>query len=436
MPVSSLPATTLMTPSTSSALSKAIHNDRLSRLTPAATPPTPTTTTTEPPPRFIPEEGRPGIQTELSHIQFAVDSDTQAKVVLKTLTCPATAAHELAILDQLATHNVPHTLRLITTFTSNNASVLVFPRLQPFDHHHARLDLVRIAHLTRQLATSLAAIHALGIVHLDLSLANLMLAPTTNNICIIDWGLARSQQPPPPLTPLILDSSSTDTYNDDYDSSYSSSPSPSLPPFLLRSSSCLSLSSHHSGLSMSPSSSSYYYSYSPPPPLPTTTSATEPKDYHPLGRGTPGYIAPEMYSGTATGTAPDIFSLGIILGQMLEPYLPDCQLSCLGSKLARSSTTADLVAARIRDHFDTQRTGYESPWTPIIAQAAHLLLLCLDHDPTSRPTAHQILQHPFLTASSEEFNGTDYASRAAEYLRLSICGSSPRDQPKIVVRYR
>jgi serine/threonine protein kinase len=40
--------------------------------------------------------------------------------------------------------------------------------------------------------------------------------------------------------------------------------------------------------------------------------------------GTPGYIAREVLQGKSTGTACDIYSLGVIFGEWLSLYIPDC----------------------------------------------------------------------------------------------------------------
>ncbi|TPX67363.1 hypothetical protein SpCBS45565_g03788 [Spizellomyces sp. 'palustris'] len=161
----------------------------------------------------------------------------------------------------------------------------------------------------------------------------------------------------------------------------------------------------------------------------------DPAHVHPIGRGTPGYIAPEMYAGTATCTAPDIYSAGVIMGQWLEPYLIDCSLSYLGSKLVRSSTTS-FITRKIQDHLDTQRIGYEDPWCPVVTYAAELLIKMFVVEPSRRITAAEIVQDPFVLAEDSEFEGTDFQSNAAALLRQSVCCGSPRDKPRIVMRYR
>ncbi|KNE72478.1 serine/threonine protein kinase [Allomyces macrogynus ATCC 38327] len=104
------------------------------------------------------------------------------------------------------------------------------------------------ADLVRQLLSALDAIHALGIVHLDVNPANLM-QDAVGRLVLIDFGLARVCDGTP----------------------------------------------------------------------------------HPPGRGTRGYIAPELFPPKmCTSTYPDLYSAGIVFGQLLEPYLAHCNLRILG----------------------------------------------------------------------------------------------------------
>lgn len=159
----------------------------------------------------------------------------------------------------------------------------------------------------------------------------------------------------------------------------------------------------------------------------------DPSQSHPMGRGTPGYVAPEMYTGTATCTAPDIYSAGVVMGQWLEPYLTGCSLSYLGSKLVRSSTTS-FITRKIQDHLDSQRLGYAPPWCPVVTHAAELLMQMLEADPTRRAKADDILHHPFITAAASDFEGTDYEAHAKLLLKQSICGGRCREGPTIIYR--
>ncbi|TPX58179.1 hypothetical protein PhCBS80983_g03289 [Powellomyces hirtus] len=163
------------------------------------------------------------------------------------------------------------------------------------------------------------------------------------------------------------------------------------------------------------------------------------KEPHPIGRGTPGYIAPEMYTPYATGTQPDVYSAGVILGQWLEPYLPDCSLSYLGSRLVRPSTTT-FVIRKIQEQLEKTDDSEFEPlkWKPILRHAATLLISMLDPDPETRISAQQVLDHPFLTASPDEFEGTTYALYAAAVRNARCCCPIPKRKSgdQIVIRYR
>ncbi|KAJ3277486.1 Calcium/calmodulin-dependent protein kinase type IV [Borealophlyctis nickersoniae] len=163
-----------------------------------------------------------------------------------------------------------------------------------------------------------------------------------------------------------------------------------------------------------------------------------PRECHPCGRGTPGYIAPELYNGSATSTTPDIYSAGVILGQWLEPYLPACYLSQLGSKLVRPATTTQ-IANRIAERLASQKYGYEyPPWSPIVSKAGDLLVQMLEPDAGKRITAGRMLSHPFLVAPESEFAGTEFESHASSLLRGTMGGwGSVREKtPTVIIRYR
>ncbi|KAJ3178192.1 hypothetical protein HDU87_003744 [Geranomyces variabilis] len=326
-------------------------------------------------PRYIADPAFPTVETELSSVQHAVDSTNGSRVVLKRLNSPETAAHELCILERITAARLPHALALCDTFLDHATGerVLVFPELEHLRDQNG-LDLLYVRDLMRQLATGLAAAHAAGIAHLDVTRCNLMLHPSKprgENLVIIDWGLAR-------------------------------------------------VCSNH--------------------------------DPHPVGRGTPGYIAPEMYIDRgATDTQPDVYSAGVILGQWLEPYLPECSLSYLGSRLVRPSTTTFMVR-KIQELLDGDWYGGGdvsdgcggmmgqdgAGWKPILRHAATLLIAMLEPDPAARITPSQTLEHPFLMAEDGEFVGTTYAD-FAQSVRDARCGCAPRrgsSGDKIVVRYR
>ncbi|KAF9289436.1 hypothetical protein BGZ68_009346 [Mortierella alpina] len=130
--------------------------------------------------------------------------------------------------------------------------------------------------------------------------------------------------------------------------------------------------------------------------------------------GTTGYIAPEILSPETykahDPTAADLYSLGIVLGEMLEPYIPDCDLHYFGSKYLSMQNTNQTVA--LLTEFISQGCYYPR----VLLQAADLLKNMLAEDPRERTSAQELLRsHPFLAQSS---SGTlelcDWARRVQE----------------------
>ncbi|KAG9324523.1 hypothetical protein KVV02_006017 [Mortierella alpina] len=114
--------------------------------------------------------------------------------------------------------------------------------------------------------------------------------------------------------------------------------------------------------------------------------------------GTTGYIAPEILSPATykahDPTVADLYSLGIVLGEMLEPYIPDCDLHYFGSKYLSIQNTNQTVTHL--NEFISQDCYYPH----VLLQAADLLKNMLAEDPRERTSAQDLLRsHPFLTAS-------------------------------------
>ncbi|KAF9207064.1 Calcium/calmodulin-dependent protein kinase type IV [Haplosporangium sp. Z 27] len=115
--------------------------------------------------------------------------------------------------------------------------------------------------------------------------------------------------------------------------------------------------------------------------------------------GTIGYIAPEVLRpqnyGEYDPTLADLYSLGIVLGQMLAPYIPDCDLHYFGSKYLSVENTNQTVAY-LKEFI--QETHYPS----VLTQAADLLRCMLEENPNNRRSAQDLLDtHPFLTTCPE-----------------------------------
>jgi serine/threonine protein kinase len=146
--------------------------------------------------------------------------------------------------------------------------------------------------------------------------------------------------------------------------------------------------------------------------------------------GTPGCIAPEVYYGQKIGTAADIYSFGVVLGQLLANYLPGIDLQHLGSQFMRSSTT-NSICLKIED----ARYDILNDWKPILFDAADLIYQMLQEDPAARITANQILNHNFVNSSKnvfEEYQSTTYTSTVLSKPRSQHF--TQRREPKVIFR--
>ncbi|KAI9505548.1 hypothetical protein GGI25_000949 [Coemansia spiralis] len=63
-------------------------------------------------------------------------------------------------------------------------------------------------------------------------------------------------------------------------------------------------------------------------------------------RGTCGFVAPEVLSGQSRDLRADIYSAGVVVGMMLQKYLPAVNLRLLGGPLVRSDTT-DMIITQL-----------------------------------------------------------------------------------------
>ncbi|KAF9437995.1 Calcium-dependent protein kinase 4 [Entomortierella beljakovae] len=121
--------------------------------------------------------------------------------------------------------------------------------------------------------------------------------------------------------------------------------------------------------------------------------------------GTIGYIAPEVLRPqdyeNYDPTLADIYSLGIVLGQMLEQYIPDCDLHYFGSKYLTLENTKQSVT--YLKEFVAQGALYPRA----LVQAADLLRCMLEENPNNRKSAQDLIDtHPFLAMCSESGTAT------------------------------
>lgn len=98
--------------------------------------------------------------------------------------------------------------------------------------------------------------------------------------------------------------------------------------------------------------------------------------------GSPYWLSPEIITRKAYDFKTDIWSLGILIIEMVEgapPYLNEAPLKAIY-----------LIASRGKPKIDYSR---------ISPQLADFLDKCLNIDPSSRATATELLQHPFLDSA-------------------------------------
>jgi len=274
----------------------------------------------------------PQIETDCSIIKFATDITNQKKVILKFIKDKNWSEKELEIMKILKDNKIKHVINLIEHFVDSetNKDVLVLPRLNKIPK--VGLNLIDIQKIAIQLFNTLNDIHNLNIVHLDITLSNIMF-DENEDLVIIDFGLAR-----------ICDSRS-----------------------------------------------------------------------HPIGCGTSGFVAPEVYIGDCKDTKPDIYSAGVVLGMLLEPFVHNCSLEDLGCRLARHSTTS-LVQDKLRENYLFERYHY-TQIPEVIFDACDLLVQCLEYDHDSRISAYQAIRHPFLLKPASAFRNTEYSEYISHPLK-------------------
>lgn len=107
--------------------------------------------------------------------------------------------------------------------------------------------------------------------------------------------------------------------------------------------------------------------------------------------GSPYYLAPEVLAGSY-GLQADVWSLGVMLYMLLS-----------GSAPFFGETEDDVLNAVRKGKFSFQK----SIWSTISPLAKDLIRTLLQHDPTERPAAIKILQHPWFTEVFHKQLGSD-----------------------------
>lgn len=99
--------------------------------------------------------------------------------------------------------------------------------------------------------------------------------------------------------------------------------------------------------------------------------------------GTPGYMAPEIFKKTGHGKPVDIWAIGVITYFLLCGYTP----------FDRDSNLEEMQAILVADYSFTPIEH----WRSISQSAREFINRCLTIDPKARITAHEALQHPWIS---------------------------------------
>ncbi|CAI6003569.1 unnamed protein product [Closterium sp. NIES-64] len=199
--------------------------------------------------------------------------------------------------------------------------------------------------LFRQIVVAVAGCHGLGIIHRDIKPENIF--------------LSLDPAAPPPPAPAAARTTSPNACTSASTSAAPASPAPPTPPVPPTS---LLMRLGDFGLALF---------------LHTQPGAEA------RGRvGSSYYMAPEVVRGGRYGLPADVWSLGVILYIMLSGFVPFWGATSLQTFEAICSGRLDL----------------SSPACVALSPAAKALLRAmLSLDPAARPTAHQVLSHPWLS---------------------------------------
>jgi serine/threonine protein kinase len=105
--------------------------------------------------------------------------------------------------------------------------------------------------------------------------------------------------------------------------------------------------------------------------------------------GTPGYMAPEIFKKAGHGKPVDIWAIGVITYFLLCGYTP----------FDRESQYQEMQAICNGDY----KFAPAEYWAGVSETAKAFVRACLTVDPVNRPTAADLLQHPWLKSEEAPF---------------------------------
>ncbi|KAL7754082.1 hypothetical protein RI367_000062 [Sorochytrium milnesiophthora] len=264
---------------------------------------------------------------------------------------------------------------------------LVFRKYTPLQTSTAtpRLQLTQIMHLASDILTALSAVHDAGVVHCDVSLANIVVDHQQDKrprYCLIDFGLAQSVYEAQ-NTPVV---SGTPGFI---------APEVLTPPDSPLPAPALGLPTSSSAISIAPlrhaASSTAAVS------LASSWSSVNSLSSYMLtgaGGGASSMICDACHRSTPT-SARDIYGFGIVLGLLLSPYLPLCEAELLGSAMCSAQYVRKNIVPRLKVFKSVLRSLYMLD--SVVYHAADLLIRMLSYSPRCRISAAAALQHPFVT---------------------------------------
>ncbi len=268
-------------------------------------------------------------------VYAAWDMRLERMVALKVLRQNLLESREATVAEArtVARLNHPHVCGVYAVEEEDGVPVIVMEYLdgKTLSHRIAeRIPAERAVTLARQIANGLAAAHDQQIIHGDLKPANIMVTHD-DRAKILDFGLARSER-----AARVASKSARD----------SESESVQLPTTPVLDTADLAE---------------------------TIDCDVVPAAAETAIRGTPAYMSPEQASGRLSASPSDVFSLGMVLFEMLagRPALSDKKPLELLLHLQSKDLASELVPQ-------------------VEPQYQQILANMLQHDPDARPTANEV----------------------------------------------